>query len=98
MTPAINNAEHSQRRVRGRAKRACNAVSPEGGWKSIDGEALMGKRQWHGAITASALNLGEADAVEKILACEVAFDGKASGIKLSKTALFCRFDNQSDSY
>lgn len=42
--------------------------------------------------------LGEANAIEKIVACEVAFDGTASGIKLSKTALFCRFDNQPGSH
>ncbi|EXF91597.1 hypothetical protein HK44_017295 [Pseudomonas fluorescens HK44] len=54
--------------------------------------------EWQGAITTIALNLGDADAVEKILAREVAFSGKARGLKLSKTALSCRFDNPSGSY
>jgi len=42
----------------------------------MDGEALIDKRQWHGAITASALDLGKADAVEKIVACDAVFSCK----------------------
>lgn len=64
----------------------------------MDGEALIDKRQWHGAITASTLNLGNADAVAEIVACDAVFGGNASGIKLTETDLFCRFDNQPGSH
>ncbi|MGE8101582.1 hypothetical protein [Pseudomonas fluorescens] len=64
----------------------------------MDGEALIDKRQWHGAITASTLDLGKAEAVEKNVASDALFGGNASGIKLTETDLFCRFDNQQGSH